>query len=240
MNINEYITKYLGTSNFILTKLNKGFTNNNYLLEYNSKRYVVRVPKENNCNLININHELVAEQLIHDCAFHIKLLHFNPNNGVKISEYLYNAIEYKDYENPNKLIMVAKLLKDFHSLGLKSTDDFNPIDTLNNYINNLKYPLYDLNPYLSIIDIIATYSYDKVLCHNDLVSGNLLFSSNHLYLIDFEYAANNDPLFDVMSFLSENQIYDSYSRTIFYNNYFDNFNYTIKVKLDNYDIFQHL
>ena len=37
------------------------------------------------------------------------------------------------------------------------------------------------------------------------VDGNILFTKENVYLIDYEYAADNDPLFDVMSFLSEKQ-----------------------------------
>lgn len=68
---------------------------------------------------------------------------------------------------------------------------------------------------------IADLNQHQVLCHNDLVSGNLLFSKERLYLIDYEYAAMNDPLFDVISFLSENQIFDKELRQRFYLAYFN-------------------
>ena len=48
--------------------------------------------------------------------------------------------------------------------------------------------------------------YDLVLSHNDLVKGNLLFKFNGVFFIDWEYASMNIPLFDLASFISENNL----------------------------------
>lgn len=46
------------------------------------------------------------------------------------------------------------------------------------------------------------------LCHNDLVKGNFLLDpAGRIYLIDFEFAGLNNPLFDLASFLSENLLF---------------------------------
>ena len=72
------------------------------------------------------------------------------------------------------------------------------------------------------------------------MDGNILFTKDKTYLIDYEYAANNDPLFDVMSFLSENQIEDPALRARFYAVYFDEMNATVRRQLDIWENFQNL
>lgn len=66
-------------------------------------------------------------------------------------------------------------------------------------------------------DIIAQ---DRVvLCHNDLWEGNIVLAQGEelreCYLIDYEFAANNAEIFDLASFLEENEIpYDVSKRLI--------------------------
>ena len=47
-----------------------------------------------------------------------------------------------------------------------------------------------------------------VFAHNDLVRGNILFTSQQVFIIDYEYAGINHPLFDLASFITENNITD--------------------------------
>jgi thiamine kinase-like enzyme len=46
-----------------------------------------------------------------------------------------------------------------------------------------------------------------VACHNDLLPGNVLFEEDRVWLIDYEYAGNNDPYFDLAN-LSVNAALD--------------------------------
>jgi thiamine kinase-like enzyme len=44
-------------------------------------------------------------------------------------------------------------------------------------------------------------SQEKVLCHNDSQRSNIVKDlNNNYYLIDFEFVANNDPIYDIAAF----------------------------------------
>ena len=131
-------------------------------------------------------------------------------------------------------------MKRFHSLQKRVDADFEPIRRLQGYRNRLRQPLYDLTPYEDAIQAVYHLNNPRILCHNDWVDGNILFTKDKTYLIDYEYAANNDPLFDVMSFLSENQIEDPALRERFYAVYFDEMNATVRRQLDIWENFQNL
>ena len=71
-----------------------------------------------------------------------------------------------------------------------------------------------------IIQALQAIPVQATLCHNDWVAGNIGFTQHRDYLLDYEYAGDNDPLFDVMSFITENKI-SVLDREIFYSAYFD-------------------
>jgi thiamine kinase-like enzyme len=43
-------------------------------------------------------------------------------------------------------------------------------------------------------------------CHNDLLPGNIIDSGDRLHLIDYEYAGNNDPCFELGNIWSESHL----------------------------------
>ena len=51
-------------------------------------------------------------------------------------------------------------------------------------------------------------------CHNDLLAENFLDSSEKLWLIDWEYAAMGDPLFDLANFVANFELSDSQTMTL--------------------------
>lgn len=240
MNIDKYIINYFNSDDYILIPLDKGYTNYNYLLTINNNKYVVRVPKKDSSNIVFREHEYIAEQAIKDKDVSVSLVNFDLNSGIKITKYIDDCKEFNENTNNKSIKMIAKKLKYLHSLKIDAKYDFNPIGRLNKYRSHTNSFLYDLSSYLDIIEDVKNLKYDPVLCHNDLVSGNILFKDDIVYIIDFEYAANNDPIFDVMSFISENDINDQELRNIFYKEYFNELNDEIQHSLLVWEVFHNL
>ncbi|TFG82436.1 MAG: phosphotransferase, partial [Erysipelotrichales bacterium] len=112
------------------------------------------------------------------------------------------------------------LMRRLHALNKTSGFSFDPIARFRQYASHVKKPLYDLQFAISVLDEMERLPRHLTLCHNDWVPGNIGFSDKRDYLIDYEYAGDNDPLFDVMSFLTENNIEDGEDRNRFYLEYF--------------------
>ncbi|MBF0847095.1 phosphotransferase, partial [Streptococcus danieliae] len=110
-------------------------------------------------------------------------------------------------------------LRNFHSKKFQTKAVFNPIEILEKYSYQLQNSNFDIEEYKELIDtFIELYSPDR-LCHNDLKEGNFLFTSNKIYLLDYEYSGINDPYFDIASFIAENNL--NYQETItFLKSYF--------------------
>lgn len=207
-----------------LTDLHKGLTNQNYLFEFDHTKYVLRVPKHDSEHIVNRHHETLALKAVSQTNLDVETIYYDEDSGYKVTKYIPNVKTYSECQREDKIECVAQMMKKLHSLQTCIGIQFDPLKRLNQYRSHLTKPLYDLTIYDSILKEIHTFSNPHTLCHNDWVDGNILFTDERCYLIDYEYAGDNDPLFDVVSFLSENQIYDETSRQRFYNTYFPEFN----------------
>jgi thiamine kinase-like enzyme len=108
------------------------------------------------------------------------------------------------------------------SLDSSDIDDFAPFINLIEYKKVVNETLFDNED--KIIEKAKTLytKYPKVLCHNDVLLANFIKSSSNSYLIDYEYAGKNIALFDIVSFLFENNIEGEEKQKQFIKQYFNN------------------
>lgn len=228
-------------NNIQFTPTNLGLTNNIYKGKIGFENVAIRIPKEETKELSAFNNEKNVLPLIKDLDLDVPEIYYDPETRVRITRWIPNAIEYKLCPDEDKIERVAKILKKFHGANLKSGVDFNCVALLNEYRSHIKDLLHPLDDYYHLISDIQQIHNEHILCHNDLVSGNLLFTKEKDYLIDYEYAKDNDPLFDIMSFFTENKITDSNLRNRFYAAYFDSPLTPIQIKqLSIYESFHNL
>ena len=190
----------------------KGITNFNYLTNngYIIKQYT---------NLVK-NNELAVTSLIEEFDVETKLI----NKEVKITKFYNDGQTLEDEPiNEKKTKQIAKLIAKLHNKQIKCNVYFNPKKVVLKYLSKIKKPLLDFQKYMFLIKQVKEIypgRDDLILCHNDLTAGNFLFTKQKLFLIDWEYAGMNDSLFDVVSFLSENNLYNTKYKEIFLNEYF--------------------
>lgn len=221
MNLDNFIFQVFHTNNYKLTKMNKGLTNHNYLLYVNNNTYVLRIPRHDSENIVDRKHEKEAISYVKDLNIDVENIYFDEQSGYKITLYHKNLYEFENCPFENKIERVAETMKKLHHKNKLISYDFEPVKKYEQYVSHIKHMIYPLKNYENILNEIKHLDSKKVFCHNDWVSGNILFSNEHTYLIDYEYGSNNNPLFDVMSFITENNITDESLRERFYKVYFD-------------------
>lgn len=203
----------------IIKKLDQGISNHNYYLQTQNHQYIARVPK--NPDIHDYHLEMVITDLVNPLQINSDTVVFDTNSGIKISRFIENIQTFDQYHQADRITAVVDLMKTLHQAQLQCGTIFDHSQRLLAYKNQIRQPLYQTNVFETILDTIKNYRYTPILCHNDWVAGNICFTKNKHYLIDYEYASDNDPLFDVMSFLTENQLTSSEINT-FLNLYFDN------------------
>lgn len=216
--IDQTIQNVFQTKQYSLTKLDKGISNHNYLLCVNQKKYIVRAPKSEH-SALHLQFEKEKEVLLHVKNLDVETLYFDTINGIKITNFVPHISEFHETADPKKYAKAALLLKKLHTKNVEVSFFFDPFFKLEQYKNAIKSPIIHFDQEEKILNAVKEIYIPDTLCHNDVVQGNILFSPQREYLIDWEYGAMNDRRFDIASFFSENQIMDPKSRNQFYEAY---------------------
>lgn len=128
------------------------------------------------------------------------ILYSNPKAGIFVTEYLHGKVwRETDLESDKNLHSLAKLLRRVHALPLCGSEiDLTLFaeryaDCLETHSSLQEFATH-------CVGIIREHPQAEhvTCCHNDVVATNVI-NSGHLYLIDWEYACDNDPLYDLAS-----------------------------------------
>ena len=190
-----------------LIPLKQGMTNNSFIFSINNERYIIRVPGLNTEKIINREQEFDVYQAIKGEAFIEPIIYIDKEKGYKISKFIENShtVNPQDW---NEISACLKRLRDFHNQLHRVEHCFDVFEHINYYeslmpnasiyedYSETKKNIESLKP------IIENLVKDWTLCHIDAVCDNFLVTEEQdVYLIDFEYAAMQDPDLDVAMFI---------------------------------------
>lgn len=208
--------------------LKKGMTNRSFLFTCRNKKYIMRIPGEGTDQLIDRRKESDVYHTIDGLQICDDIVHINPKNGYKITEFLEGS-RVCNPDNIEDLKVCMKKLREFHELKLSVSHEFNIFEQINFYES-----LWDGVPsvysdyektkenVLTLKKYIDEHIETKCLTHIDAVPDNFLFTkSGDIRLIDWEYAGMQDPHVDIAMFC----IYSLYNKREvdrLINIYFDN------------------
>jgi len=196
--------------------LPQGLSNHNFYVRSGQHEYVIRFPKKANEGLFNYHLESKVLHLIKDLNINVPTLFFDQQEGIKLSPYIPDAKHFSlDYIDE-----ACDLILTLHRARLKTGVQYNILEEFKKYQDYPGEPLFDTHYALDTLYYVESLDDEKILCHNDLVEGNFLFSPQGNFLIDYEYAKDNHPFFDIMSLITENDIQDKKIRDHIFYRYF--------------------
>lgn len=202
-----------------VSALKKGMTNRSFLFSCRGEKYIMRVPGEGTGRLISRREEAAVYGVIRGRGLCEDVLHLNPDTGRKISRFIEGARTCNPLDGAETAACMEKL-RSFHQLGLRADHEFDLFGHIDFYeslwegrpsaypdYREVKKNVFRLKPFLD------AQAGEKTLTHIDAVPDNFLFFQNargeeEIRLIDWEYAAMQDPHVDVAMFC----IYAMYDR----------------------------
>lgn len=185
----------------VYRELQAGLTNRSYLVEAEGRPHVLRLDTAHAATMgLDRGLEFEIQRRAADAGFAPRVLAADPDEGWLLYEYLEGRVlQPADLADHAVLETIAKLLRAVH--GLPVSGRVLPVaDAAARYA-----ALVQSDPDLAAFahrcaEVVATAPSPDTIrcCHNDVVAANIV-SNGRLRLIDWEYACDNDPLFDLAS-----------------------------------------
>jgi thiamine kinase-like enzyme len=118
-----------------------------------------------------------------------------------------------DLDDSANLARIVETCRQLHA-GPRFANDFNMFDVQRSYVetvtaNGFRMParyLEFMPKAGQIARALAVIDVPTVPCNNDLLAANFLDDGERLWIIDFEYAGNNDPCFELGNIWSESNL----------------------------------
>ena len=202
-------------------------TNEVFFGKYNNIDVVLKIYNINNFKYTNIDNELNIFNIVKNNINTPEIIEFIPKKYL-ITKYL-NSKSFHEIEfTSDHIIKIANEIKALHNINISKTTikTFDVIKKIYEYKKNIP-SINDKEIIEKVIDYLNNFK-EYVLCHNDLVPGNIIYSNKKIFIIDFEFSGLNDPYFDIASFFTESNISQK-NKKIFLNSYFDNGNYNKEI-----------
>ena len=213
--------------NIEITKIDGGLTNQNFIVTDNINKYFVRVGEDIPEHLVSRSNELNASIAAASLLIAPKVIYHNKN--IQVIEFL-KSKTLNDQDVREKINDIILLIKKVHKEIPKKLNGqsiiFWVFHVIRHYANFLEKKESKYKNMLS--DLLEkslkleekSSPYDIVFGHNDLLPANFLDDGQRLWLVDWEYAGYNTPLFDLGGLASNNN-FSNDEEIFLLENYFD-------------------
>jgi thiamine kinase-like enzyme len=203
--------------------LGGGMTNQNFLVECGGRRSVVRLGEDIAEHGIVRSSEIAASRAAHAAGISPRVIHAEP--GVLVLDFLEGrTLAAEDVRDPCQLGRLVGLLRGAHrevALHLRGAAPmFWVFHVVRDYGHTLREGgsphagrLADLSACAARLEA-AVGPIDVVFCHNDLLPANIIDDGKKLWLLDWEYAGFNSPLFDLGGLASNSDMPTDMAETL--------------------------
>ena len=214
-------------NNIEIKTIDGGLTNQNFLVQENSNKFVVRLGDDIPEHLVSRSNELIASKAASEANIGPKVIY--SDKGILVLEYIESTtLTAKDVRD--KIDLIIPVLKKIHLEIPKNIFGQSLIFWVFHVIRNYeKFLKNNKSSYTNLLPDLLSQSakleknsspYEIVFGHNDLLPGNFLDDGSRLWIIDWEYAGFNTPLFDLGG-LASNCDFSQKEEIHLLENYFD-------------------
>ena len=181
-----------------------GLTNLNYLVD---GRFVLRLPGEGTSEYIDRKAEAVAARVASDVGVNAELCFFDDDTGVMLTRFVEGGVTMnaERFADLGAVARAALVFRRLHTSGRLFATDFTLFPLIDDYKALLASKGATLPPGYNEVQAQAEVARSAlearpvplVACHCDPLCENFLDTGERMYLIDYEYAGNNDPMWDL-------------------------------------------
>jgi thiamine kinase-like enzyme len=193
-------------SNATTTRL-AGLTNVNHLVAVGDDRYVLRIPGDGTGEYINRVDEEVAARSAAAARVNAEVVFFDATDGLMVTRFIDGAatMTAEQFRDMGAVGRAADAFRQLHTTAAPFATDFALFSMIDEYKTLLAskgaalpdgYDEVQRRAELVRAAVEAT-PVSLVPCHCDPLCENFLDTGERMYIIDYEYAGNNDPMWDL-------------------------------------------
>lgn len=184
-----------------------GLTNRNYRIDTPSGRYVLRLAGEGTGDYIDRQAEAVNARLASQAGVNAELLYLRPECGTMLTRYLEHShtMTARLFTQPQALTRAGQALARLHACGPVFQGRFELFDQIERYLAALQQRNAEVPDGFAaahtnarqVQQALQRHPVPLTACHCDPLVENFLDDGQRMHLVDFEYAGNNDPMWDL-------------------------------------------
>ena len=206
-----------------------GITNANFLVRDAGSDYFVRIGDDIPVHGVMRFNELAASRAAHAAGISPEVMYHEP--GVLVLAFIegktFEAVDVRAEQNLGRIVdLIMRCHRDIPRYLRGASMMFWVFHVLRDYAGTLREQgsrvVGDLPGLLAVADKLEQVigPIDLVFGHNDLLPANFIDDGKRLWLIDWDYAGFNSPLFDLGGLASNNELSESQERWVL-ETYFD-------------------
>lgn len=184
-----------------------GLTNINHVLTHNAVAYVVRLPGEGTSEYIDRRTEEVAARSAAAAGVNAEVMFFDSSDGLMVTRFIDGArtMDSEAFRDPGALQRAGAALRRLHTTATPFSNEFDLFGMIDQYRSLLAAQGASLPDGYDDLQraadetrrALASNPVPSVPSHCDPLCENFLDTGTRMYVIDYEYAGNNDPMWDL-------------------------------------------
>ncbi len=184
-----------------------GLTNRNFKITADSETYMLRIAGEGTEEYID---RVAEETNVHVAAragVNAQVLYFDASTGVQLTRFLEGTVTMSAaaFEDLDAVARAGRALRQVHDCGEMFATEFNIFKMMDDYLQLLKGKQAWIPKGFArlqqdaeaVREALATHPAALVPCHCDPLAENFLDGGDIMYVVDWEYAGNNDGMWDL-------------------------------------------
>jgi len=214
----EILAEIPGWEGAVCTRLTGGLTNNTWRVVQGGRAGVLKIdegvrelPFNTRCDEAYVQNAAAKAGIAPNVIL--------AGDGMYFAEYVEGTVwERNRFDEASNLELLATALKCVHSLPLTGRS-FDATVAAKRYVAEITGLESDVVEHCTSTIFSMRSPHNLCCCHNDLVAENLI-TTPELMFLDWEYACDNDPLFDLATIVEHHELSDSQAELLL-NAYFD-------------------
>ncbi len=207
-----------------------GLSNRNYEIQSPVGHFVLRIPGEGTGDIIDRSVEEHNARIAAQAGVNAEVLFFDSTEGIMLCRYVENSVTMspQGFKDLGAVERAARAFRRLHTCGQTFRTRFELFEQIDSYLGvlrKLKAPIPDGYSEVqleaeAVREALGARELPLAPCHCDPLAENFLDVGNRMFVVDFEYSGNNDPMWDLGD-LSVEAEFNQRQDEVFLNAYFD-------------------